>query len=234
MNTQDTNRWHKLFRDKGFYAALAVCLLALLTVGTVSLSRLSRSAEESPGEPTSTAAPTTTAAPVQNPVTGVPDLRTTVPATTAAPTTTATADMVQDLYVLPLSNEVCRPFSREPLYSPTMEDWRAHNGVDFVGKEGQVVKAAAGGTVQRLFKDSLWGDVVEINHGFGIVSRYCGVSPRNIGEGDTVKAGQAIGVLSAVPCEAADPVHLHIELLSSGQYLDAVQVIGVSVRYTQD
>jgi murein DD-endopeptidase MepM/ murein hydrolase activator NlpD len=106
--------------------------------------------------------------------------------------------------------------------------------VDFVGEAGATVKAAADGTVSAITSDVLWGDMIELDHGFGIVTRYCGVSARNIQVGDTVTVGQAIGVLSAVPCEVEEGEHLHFEVLSSGEYLDAVAVIGVDVRYREE
>lgn len=219
-------------RDKGFFVTMGVCILAVGAVAAVSLSYVFPREEDTvPPVPSTTAAPTTTtteAQQVQTPVTNVPDLRTTT-ATTIA--TTTTPPPVASLYVLPLTNEVKKPFSNgELLFSETMQDWRIHNGTDFVGKEGAEVKAAANGTVKKIAEDTLWGHVIEIDHGFGIVSRYCGVSARNIQEGDAVEVGEVIGVLTTVPCEEADGAHLHLEILSSDKPLDPVKVIGLEVR----
>ncbi len=240
MSFQKHSSFRQLLKDKGFYIALAVCLLAVGVVAAVSLFGTSPVKESDDPAPVTTAAFTTaptaaptTAQPVQIPVTDVADLRT---APTTAPTTAAptTSPAPKELYVLPLTNEVCAPFSADqPLYSETMGDWRTHVGVDFVGANGQTVKAAADGTVRSIEQDVLWGDIVEIDHGFGIVTRYCGVTARGIAEGETVSVGQEIGVLSAVPCEAAEGAHLHLEVLSGEKRLDAVSVIGVEVRYKE-
>ncbi|MBO5797456.1 MAG: M23 family metallopeptidase [Clostridia bacterium] len=225
----------QLIKDKGFYVALAVCLVAVGVVAVISLSRMLPPAEEGETTPTTTGTPTTTAQGVQNPVTNIPDLRT----TTAAPTTRPTAAPTdtpkpQDLYVLPLTNEVSKAFSpNEPLYSETMKDWRTHSGVDFTGEKGQTVKAAAAGKITAIKTDVMWGGLIEIDHGFGIVTRYCGVSARDIAVGDVVEVGEPIGVLTTVPCEAEEGEHLHFEVLSSGKPLDAVAVIGVDVRYKE-
>ena len=234
--------WKQIIRDKGFYVALAVCVLAVAVVAAVSLADMLPRAEQNGDEPgvtttAPTAAPTTaptSAQQVQIPVTSVADLRTTT--STAKPTTTISrAEEPQDLYVLPLSNEVCEPFSNgEMVYSETMQDWRTHNGVDFTGEHGKYVKAAAEGRITVIETDEMWGDVIEIDHGFGIVTRYCGVSARNILVGDTVKVGQQIGVLTAIPCESAEVPHLHFEVTASGKPLDAVAVIGVDVRYKKN
>ncbi len=227
-------------RDKGFVATMAVCALAVGAVAAVSLSNvLPQKWEQVPPVSDATTAsetPSTTASTavqdVQIPVTNLPDLRVTT--TTATPPTGTTAAPVADLYVLPLTNEVSRPFSNgELVFSETMQDWRVHNGVDFVGKEGDTVKAAATGRVSAIREDVLWGNTVEIDHGYGIVSRYCGVLARNIKVGDTVAVGESIGVLKTVPCEEADGPHLHLEVLSAGVPLDAVAVIGLEVRYAK-
>ena len=227
-------------RDKGFVVTMAVCALAVGAVAAVSLANaLPKKGEEVPpvsdattaSETLSTTA-TTAVQDVQNPVTNVPDLRVT---TTTTPTTTGTtAAPVAGLYVLPLTNEVCRSFSTGDLvFSETMQDWRVHNGVDFVGKEGDTVKAAATGRVSAIYEDVLWGDVIEIDHGYGITSRYGGVSARSIAVGDTVAVGDPIGVLTTVPCEAADGPHLHLEVLSGEQPQDVVAFIGLEVRYAE-
>lgn len=240
MTFRKNTSFKQLIKDKGFYIALAVCLLAVGVVAAVSLSRALPTADEDtlPTTPTTTgetqATTPTTAQPVQNPVSNIADLRTTAPVTTTTTTAPTTASQPQDLYVLPLTNEVSRAFSADqPVYSKTMGDWRTHNGVDFVGAAGQAVKAAADGEITAVRQDVLWGDIIEIDHGFGIVTRYCGVSARNVAVGDTVRVGQEIGVLSAIPCEAEEGEHLHFEVLSGDQYLDAVAVIGVDVRYTK-
>lgn len=229
---KDTS-FKQLMKDKGFYIALAVCLVAVGVVAVVSLTNMLPLAEEETTPTTTVPSTTTTVQDVQNPVTNIPDLRTTTAAPTTTPTTPPTdAPKPQDLYVLPLTNEVSKAFSSgEPVYSETMKDWRVHNGVDFTGEKGQTVKAAADGKVTVIKTDVMWGNVIEIDHGFGIVTRYCGVSARDIAVGDVVEVGEPIGVLSTVPCEAEEGEHLHFEVLSSGKPLDAVAVIGVDVRY---
>lgn len=239
--------WKNLVKDKGFYAALGICILAVGVVAAAALSGslLDRMGEPAPSDPTAPTAPTapvtlatrsaaTTARQVQIPVTNVPDLRTTaateIPTTAAAPTQ---PEKPRELYLLPMGNQVSKRFSNgEPAWSPTMGDWRVHNGTDFTGSEGDEVKAVADGIVCAVTESIMWGDIIEIDHGFGIRTRYCGVSARNLLVGDTVEAGDPIGVLGMVPCESEEGSHLHLELLSSDKHLDPVKVIGVEVRFT--
>lgn len=227
----------------GFIVALAVCLVAVGGVATAGfLGRLSTDdPDSSASSPVSSRTTTTTSpeTPVGQAVSGVPDDRATTtapPESSAGGADAASAESsgtgAADLFVLPLTNEVIRQFSNAaPVYSPTMGDWRAHNGVDFRGKENQQVKALADGTVSSVKEgDVMWGNILEIDHGYGIVSRYCGVKA-SVREGQTVKVGDLVGSLSGVPCEEADGPHLHLEILVNGSYVNPVEAIGRDVKY---
>lgn len=60
------------------------------------------------------------------------------------------------LIVEPLRGEVLTAFSMEELiYSPTMGDWRTHDGIDIAAKAGTTVLAASSGTVRSVTDDTL-------------------------------------------------------------------------------
>lgn len=216
---------------KGFYLALAICLVAVGGVAVATfLSTPGLSKTESGETPT-----TAPSKPVGQVVTNVPDTRTT--ATTAAPTTTVPPVVVPtttgkaDLFILPLTNEVlCSYSDGQPVYSKTMKDWRVHNGVDFKGTKGQEVKALADGTVTAIDDDTLWGQTITIDHGFGIQSKYCGVASDTLKKGQALKVGDTVGVLADIPCEVDDGPHLHLEILVNGEYVNPVEAIGRDVK----
>lgn len=210
---------------KGFYIALSLCLLAIVGVAVVTLFD-----DETPqvvDTPTTSATgPTaaTTAKPVAGTATGVPDTRTT--ATTAATTrVTTTTTATSDLFVFPVSNVILQPYSDRLIYSETLGEWRTHNGVDFEAAIGQKAKAIADGTVTAVREDPLWGPVIELEHGDKLISRYCGVKPYDVKEGDTVKAGQVIGTVTEIPMEVVDAPHLHLEIIANGNYMDPMTLI---------
>ncbi|MDD2362998.1 MAG: M23 family metallopeptidase [Oscillospiraceae bacterium] len=219
----------------GFYLALAVCLVA---VGGVAIATFYKSTTGIKPKPTDIINRITTekrinpTQPVGKVVTDVPKDNTT-PTTIKAPDSTTIAKAA-DLFILPLSNEIiCEYSNNKPVYSKTMNDWRVHNGVDFKGTKGQSVKALADGEIVSINKkDVLWGAIVVINHGYGIESRYCGVTVSSLKEGDTVKVGDAIGSLSDIPCESAEGPHLHIEILTNDEYVNPVEAIGREVKYS--
>lgn len=222
------SRFSKFLRSNGVYLALAASLLA---VGGVAVAGLGQQLFHSPPE---SSAPSEEQ--VEQNVTGQPDDRTTtttITTTTTATTTatTTTTEKAPDLYVLPLTNTVQKPFSMEaPLYSETMGDWRIHTGADFAGSEGQKVKTVARGTVSAVEQDPMWGGVITVDHGVGVMSRYCGVTP-SVRVGDQLDVGDSIGTLSTAPCECAQPAHLHLEMTVDGQPVDPVATLGLEVRY---
>lgn len=224
-----TSRFVRFIVGSGFYGMLALCLLVVGGIVFAMYINNNTAGEDIP-------APDHPEQQVVEPVTDVPDTRTTVTtraATTAPTTAPTTATPSAPLFVLPGSNTVAKPFSgNTPVYSKTMGDWRCHSGADFSGNSGMTVKAVAEGTVKAVEEDAAWGGVVVIDHGFGVQSRYCGVTA-SVKAGTVVKVGDAIGVLAGVPCESEDGCHLHLEITVSGAFADPVKTIDKEVKYLQ-
>ena len=130
-------------------------------------------------------------------------------------------------FVLPLGGTVDKAFSNgEMVQSKTMGDWRAHNGVDFRGTVGDPVIAVNNGIVKAVYDDVLWGTVVEIDHGKGLLARYCGLGKGSTVEvGARVKINDRIGNLGAIPIESADEVHLHFETRQDGKAVDPFEAM---------
>ncbi len=210
---------------KVFYWVLAACMIAVCgAVVTTVVGTLPKDIPETPQSTTNSTVYTTTSAVQQVviPATDIPDDRTTV---TTLPTTLPTTSQPKELFVLPVSNRVLRSYSETHQYSETLGEWRTHNGVDFEAEENQAVKAVADGTIKSITKDTLWGDVIEIDHGNKRISRYCGVVAQGIKVGDTAKAGDVIGKVTSVPSEIKDAAHIHLEILVNGNYLDPLTLL---------
>lgn len=222
------SRIKHFLRRNGVYLVLTVSLVAVAAVlisgiGTGLLD--STDASEPINEP------------VEQIVTNQPDDRqtttTTTTTTTSSQTTVTTQADAPDLYVLPLTNTVQKPFSADaPLYSETMRDWRIHTGVDFAGELGQIVKAVAQGTVVSIEEDALWGSIITIDHGVGVISRYFGVEA-SVRVGDKTDASTPIGKLVTIPCEAVQKPHLHFEMTVDGVPVDPIEAIALEVRYAE-
>lgn len=199
------------------YGVMILCLLAA-AVGAWGAARKdaqpgTRAEQSSYAEPTNLP---TDYAQAQAPVTGVPytEPETQTEAVTETPQTPQ--------YLLPMGSFIVKDYSGDAVvYSKTMQDWRVHTGVDFGDNRGQSVLAIADGTVTDVREDVLWGVVLTIDHGDGIVARYCGLEKDSTPEVDTqVEQGVVIGRLGEIPVESKDGPHLHLEIRRNGERID--------------
>lgn len=93
-----------------------------------------------------------------------------------------------------------------------------HKGVDYHSADGGPVMAAAAGTViEAKYRDD-FGNMVLIDHGGGVYTRYAHLSnfADGVAVGARVAAGQRIGLMGNTAGYAI-PVHLHYEILT-GDY----------------
>ncbi|WP_051293773.1 M23 family metallopeptidase [Pseudoduganella violaceinigra] len=99
---------------------------------------------------------------------------------------------------------------------------RAHGGIDFSVPRNTPVMATNDGTVvasgMGYLGDRKYGNVVVIEHEGGLRSLYAHLNKRNVNIGDTVAAGELIG-LSGATGHATGP-HLHLEAYQDGTRID--------------
>jgi murein DD-endopeptidase MepM/ murein hydrolase activator NlpD len=92
-----------------------------------------------------------------------------------------------------------------------------HTGLDFAAPVGTMVVAARPGVVS--VSHPTWaGNLVSINHGSGLVTRYAHLSAVFVKPGEQVAGGQTIGAVGQLG-NALGP-HLHFEVLISGTPVD--------------
>ena len=89
-----------------------------------------------------------------------------------------------------------------------------HSGLDFPSPSGTVVQASAGGVVAVVERHPQYGQMVEIDHGNGLRTRYAHMSQFLVRVGDIVKRGQVIGRVGSTG-RSTGP-HLHFEVLVDG------------------
>ncbi|MBQ7121346.1 MAG: M23 family metallopeptidase [Clostridia bacterium] len=130
-------------------------------------------------------------------------------------------------FALPMGTDIIKDYSNgEMVESKTMGDWRVHNGVDFGGSAGNEVAAVSDGKVSKVYSDSFWGTVVEIDHGNGMTVRYCGLKEGScLPEGTDVKKYDKIGSLGHIPVEISEEDHLHLEVLIDGEFVDPLKAL---------
>ncbi len=100
-----------------------------------------------------------------------------------------------------------------------------HTGLDFQAESGTPIVAAAGGVVVTQEYHPAYGNVVEIDHGNDLVTRYAHASAVFVKKGDLIKRGQRIAEVGSTGRSTGS--HLHFEVLVQGipqdpqKFLDA-------------
>lgn len=88
--------------------------------------------------------------------------------------------------------------------------WRMHEGVDLSAPKGTPVYATGNAVVLRSGWRPGYGELIELNHGFGYKTRYGHLSKRYVEAGDSVTRGQVIGEVGNTGVSSGS--HLHYEV----------------------
>lgn len=126
-----------------------------------------------------------------------------------------------------------------PTFAPVTNGWRSsnfgyrsdpftgerafHEGIDFISPLGTAVSAAAAGVVSMAEQQSDYGNIVEIDHGNGLATRYAHLSKRDVNVGDVVLKGQKIAEVGSTG-RSTGP-HLHFEVLDNRQPVDPTKFL---------
>ena len=98
-----------------------------------------------------------------------------------------------------------------------------HKGMDFAGKKGSNVKAVASGVVTWSGERYGYGNLVEINHGNGYVTRYGHNDKILVKLGDSVERGQTISKMGSTG-RSTGP-HVHFEVLLNDRQVDPIRFV---------
>lgn len=228
---------HKLksvLSGTGFYLLLAVCLVTAAVSGWFLLFGGDEPDQEEAPPPAAVSAPVENAyvpEPEPEPEEDEPPVEASAPVEVEIVPTMPEAEIDDTpvmaepprLVVEPLKGEVLMAFSVDQLvYSPTLADWRTHDGVDISAKPGATVLAATAGTVASVEDHPLMGTTVVIDHQGGYTTTYSNLQSKpTVEPGDLVTAGQIIGAVGATAsAEAAQSPHLHFSVTQDGEAVD--------------
>lgn len=106
------------------------------------------------------------------------------------------------------------PFTGERAY---------HEGIDFMAQHGAPILAAAGGVVVYSGFHPQYGNMLAIDHGNGLVTRYAHAAKRLARVGDVVTRGARIGEVGSSGRSTGN--HLHFEVRRNGAPLDPAQFL---------
>ncbi len=126
---------------------------------------------------------------------------------------------------------------------------RMHAGVDIPGPVGTPIFATADGIIAHADRQGGYGNLVEVNHGKGIATRYGHLSKILVADGARVTRGQLIGLMGSTGRSTGSHLHYEVRIdghavnpvpfLTTADYLlasqdQAIRMIPVSSEPSQD
>lgn len=108
--------------------------------------------------------------------------------------------------------EVTSPFGERP--DPFLGVMAMHSGLDLRAHYGEPVEATAAGIVIKAERDGSYGNLVEIDHGNGLQTRYGHLSSFAVNAGQKVREGDVIGYVGSTGRSTG--AHLHYETRVGG------------------
>lgn len=142
--------------------------------------------------------------------------------------------VLRDLMVAGRLREEVLPSGR-PITSGWMSStygWRAdpftgrrtlHHGIDFAGSPSSDIVAVASGVVTFAGRRHGYGQMVEINHGNGYVTRYAHNKENLVTVGERVHKGQRVALMGTSG-RSTGP-HVHFEVLHNGKTVNPTEYI---------
>ncbi|HHW32069.1 MAG TPA: peptidoglycan DD-metalloendopeptidase family protein [Clostridiaceae bacterium] len=118
-------------------------------------------------------------------------------------------------FISPVLGEIIGVFAQDRLiYSKTLDQWRAHSGIDLAADRGTPVRAVANGVVVDVKNDPRWGITVVIEHDNGLRTVYANLaSDEMVVQNEKVAQGDIIGCVgNTAAFESAEQPHLHFEV----------------------
>lgn len=99
-----------------------------------------------------------------------------------------------------------------------------HPGLDISADAGEPVRAPADGTVTSSAQNGAYGNLVEIEHGFGITTRYGHLARFAVTAGQRVRRGDVVGYVGSTG-RSTSP-HLHYEIWMNGRLTNPIKLLG--------
>ena len=98
-----------------------------------------------------------------------------------------------------------------------------HPGLDIAGDSGQPVYATAAGTISFAGRQGAYGNLIVINHGYGLETRYGHLQSFSVKDHQQVQRGDVIGRVGSTGRSTGN--HLHYEVLANGTLLNPLRLL---------
>ena len=130
---------------------------------------------------------------------------------------TGQAELLES-FTWPVNGKITAKFHQ--VYSHENQ-YRLHDGVDIEAPSGQEVRAALGGTVEKVEMNATLGETVVLSHAAGIETIYGNLTEVQVLPGEQVEKGQVIAAIGdTAHLDASQGYFLHFGVRVEGQYRD--------------
>lgn len=216
--------------NRVLYVTAIVLLLSVAVIAAVT-SAANRSKKNPLETPLPSKGPGST--PIVTPAPSAPE---STPESTPPAESGNTEDVGTKLptFLLPVSGTLATGHDPElQVFSPTMQEYRVHLGLDINTTEGAPVYSAAKGEVTKVWNDAMMGWCIEVSHDGNAKTYYKNLSEtlgEGISEGARVTAGQLLGAVGeSAMLEVAQEPHLHFEMTVDGKAVDPLDYFASDV-----
>lgn len=123
---------------------------------------------------------------------------------------------------VPISGRITATFGSSGAY------WsNRHTGLDIAAAAGTPVRVVSPGTVISAEWSGSYGNMVTVDHGNGISTRYAHLSSISVAVGDTLAFGDVLGLCGSTGNATGD--HLHLEVLINGECHNPEEFFNISM-----
>lgn len=119
--------------------------------------------------------------------------------------------------IMPTRGWLTSVFARERVH-PILHLARPHEGIDVTAPMGAEIEAPAAGIVTDVRWVDGYGNIITLDHGYGLVTRYAHCSKILVARGTRVKRGQKIALVGSTGISTGP--HLHYEVWVNGKAVD--------------
>src|SRR5574341_477063 len=124
--------------------------------------------------------------------------------------------------IMPTKGWLTSAFARERVH-PILHLARPHEGIDVTAPMGAEIEAPAAGVVTEVRWEDGYGNMLTIDHGYGLVTRFAHCSKILVARGTRVNRGQKIALVGSTGLSTGP--HLHYEVWVNGKPVDTMKYV---------
>ena len=124
--------------------------------------------------------------------------------------------------IMPTRGWLTSAFMAERVH-PIFHLARPHEGIDVTAQMGAEIEAPASGIVTDVKWEEGYGNMVTLDHGYGLVTRYAHCSKILVARGQRVKRGQKIALVGSTGLSTGP--HLHYEVWVNGKPVNPIKYV---------